>query len=636
MPIPRLAAGRKSAGLIMSLRAMIGSARRCLAGVLAGLSLLPAAGFAQTVVLTRSYNNSRTGANTSEGILTPQKVATQGLVRRRLPLPGEKPIDDPRLEAQPLYVPGLTMRDGKPHNVIFVCSMGNSVYAFDADSGHEIAPYPLSLGPAVPASNTTVMGDIAYWGINEHWGILSTPVIDIDSKTMYVVNWTEEDDGQRVFRLNALDLASGKPRLPARAVFCEYGEGRVYTTFDPNLQKQRAALLLTPLHQPVGDPVKKVLYMGCGEAQEGAEGHHGWLVAFDTATLKTSASWCVTPLGMGGGIWQSGQGPAADVNGDVYVMTSNGDFDARQQRLLGQFVLPVGNFSECFVKLHYTPPDPGKENGSLNVLHWWSPFRDDGRKTVEDYDFCDQDLGSTGPVLPPGTDFVLGAGKDGILYTFDRGNLGNALQDYTALKQNPPPFVTYDPPPDKSSTGDLDFFPKDDKTHHLHGSPVAWQSPNQGLLLYLWGENEYLRAWHMDDKTGYATLYGKGGELTTGGGRHGAMPGGMVTLSANGSTPDTGIVWTTTPIYGDSSHYVNPGILRAYDATELDSRKNDDGSPRLKLLWNSVAGDSGKGNDDNPEFLFNYDKFCPPIVADGKVMVATYDGHVDIYTLKGK
>jgi hypothetical protein len=610
----------------------------------------PIVSFAQTAVLTHSYNNSRTGANTSESILTPQKVSTQGLTRMRLPLPGEAPIDDPRIEAQPLYVPGLTMSDGKPHNVIFACSMGNSVYAFDADTGHEIAPYPISLGPAVPSSNTTVMDDIAYWGVNEHWGILSTPAIDIDSKTMYVINWTLEPDGQRVFRLNALDLATGKPRLPAQAIFCDYGEGHVYSAFDPNLQKQRAALLLTPLHQPDGAPVKKVLYMGCGETQEDAPGHHGWLIAFDTATLKTAACWCVTPLGLGGGIWQSGQGPAADVNGDVYVMTSNGDFDGYVSRwtLLKestkaifsldfnkQLVIPMGNYSDCFVKLHYTPPDAGKDNGRLDVLQWWCPFRDvDRNGSVEDYNFRDQDLGSTGPVLMPGTNFVSGAGKDGILYTFDQGKLGNALQDYSVLKQNPPPFVTYDPPAGKSSTGDLDFFPADDKTHHLHGTPVAWQSPNQGLLYYLWGENEYLRAYHTDDK-GISTLYGKGGEMTSGTGLHGAMPGGIVTLSATGTTPDTGIVWATTPIYGDSSRYINPGVLRAYDATELDPRKNDDGTPRLKLLWNSVAGNSGTGSNDTPAFSFDYDKFCPAVVADGKVMVATYDGHIDVYMLKG-
>ncbi len=597
--------------------------------------LLAAAGFptthtiGQTAVLTRSYNNSRNGANTSEHVLTPEKLAARGLVRMRLPLPGEAPMDDPRVEAQPLYVPGLTMRDGKAHNVIFACSMGNSVYAYDADSGHLIAPYPVSLGPPVPASKTTVMADIAYWGINQRWGILSTPVIDMDSKTMYVINWTLEKDGQRVFRLNALDLVTGKPRLPARAVQCEYGEGKDYTAFDPNLQKQRAALLLTPLLQSGSKPVKKVLYMACGESQEGAAGHHGWVVAFDTATLRTSASWCVTPSGQGGGIWQSGQGPSADGEGNIYVMTSNGDFTLTRQTANG-----VGNYAECFVKLHYTPPEPGKELGRLDVLGWWCPFRDQDRTEVEDYDFRDQDLGSTGPVLPPGTDFVLGAGKDGILYTFDRGHLGNAPWNYSDLKQNPPPFVTYDPPTGTSSTGNLDFFAKDDKTHHLHGTPVAWQSPDHGLILYLWGENEYLRAWQLDAATGHVTLFGKGAELATADGRHGGMPGGMVTLSANGSATHTGIVWATTPIYGDSSRYINPGILRAYDATQLDPRPNADGTPRLKLLWDSVDGDSGKGTNDAPAFPFNFDKFCPPVVADGKVIVATYDGHIDVYTLK--
>ncbi len=107
---------------------MAASLKIILAGALAVAAFLPACVFAQTAVLTRSYNDNRTGANTSESILTPDKVAAHGLERMRLPLPGEVPLDDDRMEAQPLYVPGLTMSDGKPHNVIFACTMGNSVF----------------------------------------------------------------------------------------------------------------------------------------------------------------------------------------------------------------------------------------------------------------------------------------------------------------------------------------------------------------------------------------------------------------------------------------------------------------------------------------------------------------------------
>jgi outer membrane protein assembly factor BamB len=525
------------------------------------------------------------------------------------------------------------MKDGKKHNVLFACSMANSIYAFDADTGHIIAPYPISLGPAIPNSNTLVMEDMAFWGINDQWGILSTPVIDGDTKTMYVVNWTTEPDGLRVFHMNGIDLATGLPRHPPQAIQADYGLGAHYTAFDHNMQKQRAALLLCPLPQTDGTPAKKVIYMACGEIQEGMAAHHGWVVAFDPDTLKSTASWCVTPTGQGGGIWMAGQGPSCDAHGDLYVMTSNGDFNDTPGPN-GALYNPKSNYSECFVKLHYSPPTPKGNDGTLVVIDWWCPFRDADRRVVDGYDFHDQDLGSSGAVLPAGTDLLLGAGKDGILYIFNRNHLGRAFQDYSFLKQNPPAFITYDPPPGASSTGNLDFFAADNKTHHLHGTPVVWKSPGEGWLLFDWGENDYLRGWNLDAVAGRVSLRGKGAEIATADGPHGGMPGGMLSLSANGDIPHTGILWATTPIHEDSSRYVGAGILRAYDATQLDSTKNADGTMRLKLLWDSAKAGPANGTLETPAFPFNYDKFCPPVVADGRVIVATYDGHIDIYTLK--
>jgi hypothetical protein len=99
------------------------------------------------------------------------------------------------------------------------------------------------------------------------------------------------------------------------------------------------------------------------------------------------------------------------------------------------------------------------------------------------------------------------------------------------------------------------------------------------------------------------------------------MTGGMLTVSSNGKVPDTGIVWATAPIDGDANHDVVTGIVRAYDATHLADAPLDANTPRLKLLWdNTRAG-----------VTFNFSKFCPPVVADGRLLVATYDGRVDIY-----
>jgi len=100
------------------------------------------------------------------------------------------------------------------------------------------------------------------------------------------------------------------------------------------------------------------------------------------------------------------------------------------------------------------------------------------------------------------------------------------------------------------------------------------------------------------------------------------MPGGFVIVSSDGSQPNTGVIWATVPISGDANRHIVEGILRAYDASALDPINNADGTPRLKLLWDSKH---------IPNNTFHFSKFCPPVVADGKVIVATYNGQVDIY-----
>jgi outer membrane protein assembly factor BamB len=141
-------------------------------------------------------------------------------------------------------------------------------------------------------------------------------------------------------------------------------------------------------------------------------------------------------------------------------------------------------------------------------------------------------------------------------------------------------------------------------------------------MLFNWGENENLRAWTIDG-AGKVTFVAKSAETASAGmGGLGGMPGGFVTVSSDGSQPDTGIIWTTAPISGDANRHVVEGILRAYDATALDPHNNQDGTPRLKLLWDSTH---------IPGNTFKFSKFCPAIVADGKVIVPTYDGRVDIY-----
>ena len=144
-------------------------------------------------------------------------------------------------------------------------------------------------------------------------------------------------------------------------------------------------------------------------------------------------------------------------------------------------------------------------------------------------------------------------------------------------------------------------------------------------MLFNWGENECLRAWTISPN-GTTQFVAKSHEVASekAGGK-GGMPGGLLAVSSNGSTPGTGIVWSLAPMFGDANRHVVQGILRAYDAEALDPMPNTDGTPRLKLLWDSRHIPGNK---------FNHSKFCPPVIADGRILVPTYDGRVDVYGLR--
>jgi outer membrane protein assembly factor BamB len=564
-------------------------------------------------VLTRSYDSARSGANTAEAVLTPSKVGDNLLVKRF----SMTFNDDPRLEAQPLYVPGVKMSDGKVHDVVFVCTMANNVWAFDAGDGSPIWPHPVNLGHPVkprpkPHPGFPSASEIDMWGVNILWGILGTPVIDPDTKRMYVVCWTSPDGtvAKAVYKLHEIDLTSGKDVRPALTIDTPAVPGS-NAKFVPSRQKQRPALLLTT--KPA-----KTLFAAFGMTHENNDPTHGWVIAFDVAAFRRTAAWCTTPHGTGAGVWHAAQGPAADEHGDVYVMTGN--YGVEDQH--GHTVAPAaGDLPESFVKLQYTPPHQGAGDGKLDAVAWFTPFQDVQRIPA----FQDNDLGSGGPVPIPGMSLVVGAGKDGVVYVLDKDTAKFGKGSNYAVLKKPPIFFTYFPGfgVDAAHIPSLDRF-YDGKTHHLHGTPVFWNNPTLGPLLFVWGENECLRAWKLDG-AGTVSFVAKSAEVASAGlGGTGGMTGGFPTVSANGATPNTGIVWATAPLTGDANKFVVEGILRAYDATNLDPIPNADGTPRLKKLWDSKQ---------LPDNKFNHSKFCSPFVADGQVFVPTYDGRVDVYGL---
>lgn len=227
-------------------------------------------------------------------------------------------------------------------------------------------------------------------------------------------------------------------------------------------------------------------------------------------------------------------------------------------------------------------------------------------------------------------DLVFGAGKDGVLYVLGKNNFGNTNKQqidghtqFGSLKSTPI-FFTYFHGFGVDST-DLQVLDRNfgGQTHHLHGSPVFWNSPELGPMLFCWGENESLRAWTFDS-SGKVTFKAKGLEVASQGVPGlGGMPGGMLALSANREAQHTGIVWATAPINGDGNRFVVEGILRAYDASTFVTESGVP-DPVIKLLWDSKQ---------IPGNTFLYDKFYPPVVANGKVYVTTYSGRVDVYGL---
>ena len=199
---------------------------------------------AQTKVLTRSYNNARTGANTTENVLTPARVLSRGLTKAFSLSVGE---DDPRIEAQPLYMPGITMADGAKHDVIYLFSMSNNVWAFDANTGGALWAKPTFLGPPfLPKLNDAVDSK----NINRSFGILSTPVIDTRVGLMYMVDWDTNDAAHqnRSLHLNAIRLKDGQrpPEKPALLIQADGTNSAGQKISLNQVQKQRAALLLTP------------------------------------------------------------------------------------------------------------------------------------------------------------------------------------------------------------------------------------------------------------------------------------------------------------------------------------------------------------------------------------------------------
>lgn len=342
---------------------------------------------AQTSVLTYHNDNARTGQYLSEFLLTPANVrAPQFGSRYFLPVDGS-------VYAQPLYLSRVKIAGKGLRNVLFVATSHDSLYAFDADDEAGSAEPLWKTSFLDPAHGiTTVPAADVQCAVIPELGITGTPVIDAKSGVIYLIAVTKEPGGKSVFRLHAIDVTTGAERPGSPVVIHPPG-------FVPLSHKQRTALLLS----------NGVVYSSwSGHCDLGT--YHGWVMAHDAATLNLIAVFNDTPKGSGASFWNGGAGPAADPEGNIYVVSANGDIGG---------ISSDGALDESVLKLAPAP--------RLTVSDVFTPVDKD------DLDANDLDLGSSGAVLLPDEvgsqahpHLLLTSGKEGRLYLLDRESLGGA------------------------------------------------------------------------------------------------------------------------------------------------------------------------------------------------------------------
>jgi hypothetical protein len=356
------------------------------------LLLLPTFVAAQNVV-TWHNDISRTGQNLKETSLTLTNV-TSSKFGKKVAL-----SVDGQIFAQPLYVGNVAVKNQGTHNVVYVATENDSVYAFDA-AGSPTTPlwhssFTSATAVAVPC------GDTGVCEISPVIGITGTPVIDTTTKTLYVVAFTKEN-GNYVQRLHALDITSGAEKFGGpvviAATFAGSGSGAAggSVSFDTLIQNQRSALLLS----------KGVVYIAWASFGD-LNSYHGWVMGYSASTLAQVSVFNDTPNGTLGGIWQSAGGVSADTTGNLFFLTGNGTFDAN--------VTGGVDYGDSFLRMSIT--------GGLKVTDYFAP---DNQANLES---TDEDLGgSAGLILPKQTGTVpneiTGAGKQGIIYLVNRDNMG--------------------------------------------------------------------------------------------------------------------------------------------------------------------------------------------------------------------
>jgi hypothetical protein len=460
-------------------------------------------------------------------------------------------VDD-EVYAQPL----VCNPSGGSTIIVYIATVNNSLYAFDAMDGKLIWKKNYTGDGNRPPN----VSDVRCNNFTLNIGIVGTPVIDKSSGTIYFVSRSTDGTYFHQF-LHAVDLISGndKPGSPVeiRAGVPGTGDGNVNDTvyFDPLRNNQRMGLAL----------VNGVVYISWSSYCDNGP-YHGWMMGYDASTLEQKYVYCDTPDGGLGGIWESGMGIAADANGDLYITTGNGTVDQNNPE-------DLRNRGESALKL--TPSGSG-----MIIKSFFTP---------SDYNYLndnDLDYGVMGTFLIPNSGFYFTGGKDGKIYLLNNNNMGG----YSASSNNVQQIIQV-----KSG---------------LQSQP-AWYSGSSREFAYVWSENDFLRAMPFDRTS---NTFSDNQILSNVSGPIGGS-GAEISVSSDGKTDSTGIVWASHAIHTDAAESVGPGILRAFDANDITNE-----------LWNSSQSPA-----DNPGF---FAKFSAPTIANGHVYLATFSGQVVVYGLK--
>jgi hypothetical protein len=557
---------------------------------------------AQVDVLTHHNDNARTGANLNETQLKPSNVNNRdfGKLAYR--------IVDGNVYAQPLVVSQAKIEGrGAAANTVIIATEHNSVYAFDAEDTNQASTTAQlwHAGPEILGNHIESLELYAKIGaptctdLTTEIGTTGTPAIKITKEQapkegVVFVAAKSKTGGNYVYKLFALSLASGA-KIGEVTITGEVRGSGIGATgsganqkirFDPLYELNRPALLLDG----------NTLYIAFGGHCDRGP-YHGWVFAYDVsnpAAPKKLDVFCSTPNGKGGeregraGIWMSGAGPAADGSGNVYFATGDGTYHA------------ATDFGDSVVKIKLSA-------GKIQVQDWYTPQNQEALKNN------DVDLGSGGAVLLPNSHLLLAGGKEGRLYLIDRDDMGKGVSQSLHSFQ-----VTH--------------VHDGQNYYNIHGTPVLWPQGGE-IFVYINGEENPIKqyklvpdpatGWKFDSDTPFRSsadcptkpncvaspypnfpqgMFGQATRDPT------WMPGGFLSLSANGNDNASGILWVAMPYAVNANLQVARGVLRALDASDVSKPQ----------LWDSE--NSGNDNDRLGQFA----KFCPPAVANGKVYVATF------------